>query len=174
MLEMETRCNRIRERLWDSEGIHASRMAIICGLWIAPFPVHTLPSLSLFLLYQVKRNAWIGNLGEYLPGRKYSVLLSLSDVICFIKQGMKWQSAHTRGGTQRQSHSKSDKYISFFWTGAWGSAVKMAKQKFREPHWVAQQGSSLEWWYSILCFELPWEGHSGFREELPDCPWQWP
>lgn len=92
MLEMEVGSNKIRESLWDPERIPASRMAVICGLWIAPFTVHTLPSLSLFfsclggnmvIAYWVERNAWTGNPLKYLPStcRKSSVGLNLSAAI---------------------------------------------------------------------------------------------
>lgn len=61
-----------------------------------------------------------------------------------------------------------------FTAGAWNSVGSLAEQEHGERDRAPQQDSGVERWHSVVCAELPWQGHSSLGEEFPDHSWQWP
>lgn len=109
--------NKIRESLQASERIPASRVAVICGLWIALFHVHTLPSLYSFFFFSCE---W--KYGDRLSEKEcldwkcmkvsswylQEIFSSTEFKCCLVWLNREWPSSvhtHERGSTRKQTHS---------------------------------------------------------------------
>lgn len=54
------------------------------------------------------------------------------------------------------------------------STGSMAEQKHWECDRASQQDAGLERWYTIICAQLPWQGHPSICQKFSDHSWQWP